>query len=469
MQTFTEYVSQVFKTQSDLVDAYLNQKRTTGEIISNLSYNKAKSSMLLSTKDSFMPIPFNDPFIPNVKFSSYLLLEFLNSLTLNFQFLSKALSTCADYIDETSSHYDALISQAQDNFNKLLAVKDFMAGSSLNTELPMPTVPSIKTVSGKDFLVPQQRGEGTVIKSLSPDSVFPLRIECSSQSIIKNYDNGFSIAVEPKSDLYRFQFRHSGFSNREGLMYFIELANIDGAISYRASADNTYFGEWRTLYNYHDFFPIVNDFGEGCGIEFRLIPRDTGIELDPDWFIQSRVHVIQVTQSTDYGMVKECVFKLKTPTVLNNIRVINFDTTPFIVERVDASLDNINYFKLSSYRGAVLDGCQIAAPSDVPVKYIKLLLKQESYSTEYKRLYDLNAVLNKAVVSNSPSDTSSLFKDYYFDLGYKYIKNNVLRDKILSLLRSKNIDEYSQEKVYNYRITVATILVNGLNLIQSMV
>lgn len=468
MSNYRDFVSTLLAEQKGAAEEFANEKRTDGEVISQQAYKNYLDSLFKSTADSFQKTTMFYPFVENAVLSEYTLKEFFKRMELNLNFLSDAWNYADSFIQETESKYDTLIEQAKDNYHKLSRVKSMMIPIPVSTDLPLP----LETYPRQTLLVPQvgfihvqPRYKTVSVNKMALDGVFPIKVVGTSSNALRNYNTGFSINVYPTAAEYKLIFKHYEFDTEESLTYTLEFERHDDKLMYRASADGSYFGAWRPVYNINEFTPVYNDYEEPIGLEFKLVPRRSDDVINYDWFLSRRVHNIRIVHSTDYGFVYQLGFMLEKPAIVSSISLFNFGESPFILERIEGSIDNVTYYTIDEPRKSIIENAYLGLHVDFPVKYVKLILKQETYDMEYKPSFQFDDLINSINTNYDSPIIGELLNKYYYHLSYKVLRSKELRDILLGYLRSKNWSEYTVERKYVYEINLGSVLINERDLI----
>lgn len=468
MSNYRDFVSTLLAEQRSGAEEFSNEKRTSGEVVSQQAYNKYLNSIFKSQMNSFQKTTMFYPFVENALVSEYTLKEFFKRLELNLSFLDYAWDYASDFVQETESKYDILIDQAKDNYHKISRIRSMMVPIPIATDLPLP----IETYPRQTLLVPQvgyihvqPRYKDVSSTKMALDGVFPLKVTCESDNVLRNYNTGFSINVYPVAGEYKLLFRHYEFDTRESLSYTLEIERHDSKLMYRASGDGSNFGSWRPIYNIDEFSVVYNDYEEPTGLEFKILPRRSDDVLNYDWFLARRIHNIRVVQSTDYGFVYKLDFMLEKPVIVSSISFFNFGESPFIIERIEGSIDNVTYYTLDEPRRGVIENTYLGLHIDFPVKYIRLILKQETYDIVYEPSFHFDDLINAINLNYNSPIIGELLTKYYYHLSYKVLRTKEVRDILLEYLRSKNWSEYVTERKFVYEINLGSVLINDTDLI----
>lgn len=472
MSAYQDYLREISDTQADLVRGYLNYRRFQGDLVSAQSYKSEFNRLYVSTSDNLRPIPMQTPFIAKKVFSSYLLFDWVKRLLLNFNLLTVAQAYGFSLLQELDTSYTSLIEQSKDNLEKLMAVRSTLVPVSVNVSQMVPLIYQAETSSNKIaamYLPAQRRGENVELTSERGNQIFPLLITCKSPVKLKNAEAGAKFVVTPESPLYIIDFKYYNFDVDESFNYVIEFSKRENTIAYRASADAVHYSEWSLIDNYDEFHHIFNDYGEPVGIDFRLRSRRRNLNLSKEWFVNTASHNISVQLSLDYGFVTPLTVALTSPVIADFIGLYNYGTAPFIVDQVEGSLDNVTYYPLQASRATVNEYARIIMNNKFPVKYIRLTLKQETYTIRYESTPTIDEVLNKLALNfDNPKFNQALLARRY-DIGWKLVHDLTLKQELKDLQLSVNWDDTETQKLYNYEIKVGNITVNGLDLVTKLV
>lgn len=466
------YLLEVSNTQAGLVREYLNYRRSQGDLVSAQSYRSAFNTLYKSSSNGVRPVPMETPFVTKKVFSSSLLYDWLKRAILNFNVLTIAQALGFSSLLDLGSSYDGLIAQSKDNLEKLMAVRSTLVPVAVNVAHMAPLVYQAETNTAQisaTFLPAQKRGENVEITSETTSQLFPLVISCKSPTKLKNAEAGASFSITPESPLYLIDFKYLNFDVDESFTYALELAKQDNTIAYRASADAVHYSDWSLIDNFDEFHHLINDYGEPVGIDFRLRSRRRNLNLSPEWFVNKAAHVVSVRLSLDYGLVVPVSFALITPVIADVVSFYNYGTAPFIVDRVEGSLDNVTYYPLQATRTTVNEYVRITLNNKFPIKYIKFYIKQETYTCIYETVPTVEGVLNKLALNfDNPKHEQVLLAKRY-DVGWKLVHHPTLKKELRDLQLSVNWDDTETQKLYKYEIKIGNITVNNANIVAQLV
>lgn len=469
--TRLNYRQVMYEYQKKQIEGYLNRKRTNREIISQQVYQTYKNDIFRSTETTFNIVDWDGPIFLFNKLSSYMLSEFCLRVGLNIEFLYKAFDQAGKLLTYLNEKYDYLLSQVRDNYVKVANVKMALLNTPVMCSLPLPYV-LMRVGGGNTYLaqmkVRSRTGKGVDVSKLSPFAPLPLVITSVSDSVLRNTTNDFTVTIDPMSNLYDIQIKVVNFDGHESLFYFIQIEKTEEGLRYRCSADGSYFGDWYDMVDSSRFHQMYNDYGEPNGLEFRLMPKTQQFSFNNDWFLKRAEHIIELNRSTDYGMVKDITLVLSKPTVPTQMTISNFDSEPFIIERIEGSLDDTSYMDISSGRTTVYDVSRVSLFSPVPVKYIKLYLKQESYRVQYEREFDLNDFIYTVNMSYQNKNIVDFIRSKVYDVVPYISSNPTVVDKFKQFwVNRSTINDVVRQ--YKYTITLDSIFINGRNLIDHII
>lgn len=472
MENFKVLLSAIARRQSGLVQSYLNYLRTLGDMVSDASYKSRYAEMYKSTADTLKYIPLTNPFVAGKTFSSLMVEEWFSRIKLNIDFLGFANSTCKATVNTLNAQYNNLIDQVKDNFTKLQGASSSLMSVPVSIGIDVPLLYK-QTIEGSnieaEYVKSYDRSGTSSVFSDSSDSVFPVTVISKNNRKLMNWSSGFSVTMTPESPLYGVLLRYNDIDVVESFNYFLELKKEDDSIVYRTSADKDLYSPWTTIKDIDEFFPILNDFNEPIGLDIKLTYLREGHPIKPEWFTTTQKHSISISLSKDYGMIKPLVFALTRPTTINNITFYNYGSSPFIVDRIDGSLDNVKFYTVYEDRDTVFESTRLAMNLVLPVKYLRVYFKQETYRIDYDAVQSPEAILNNISMLSKDPSVSEWMSQHKYDMGWLTLKNKIFRDEIKALKLSRNWSDTTTEKVYVYELKVGDIKINGLNLIEYLV